>query len=69
MPLKKVGVPTIQGTEHQGEGARLTHRYVDGVLTDQPLWPWPMEERIQREMGLSVTREMAKLLRPANPDP
>lgn len=42
-------------TAMNGEGARLTHRYVDGILTDQPLWPWPMEERIQAEMGLSVT--------------
>jgi hypothetical protein len=27
-------------------GARLCHRYVDGVLTNQPLWPWPMNQRI-----------------------
>jgi hypothetical protein len=45
----------IEGTEYQGEGARLTHRYVDGVLTDEPLWPWPMEDRIQAELGISVT--------------
>jgi hypothetical protein len=38
-----------------GEGARLTHRYVDGVLTNEPLWPWPMEDRIQAELGISVT--------------
>ena len=31
-----------------GEGARLCHRYIDGVLTDTPLWPWPMNERIRR---------------------
>lgn len=37
-----------------GEGARLEHRYVDGVLTDEPLWPWPMEERVQAELGISV---------------
>ncbi len=45
----------IGGTKYQGEGARLSNRYVDGVLTNEPLWPWPMEERIQREMGISVT--------------
>jgi hypothetical protein len=45
----------IEGTQYQGEGARLAHRYVDGVLTDEPLWPWPMEARIQAEMGISVT--------------
>jgi hypothetical protein len=27
-------------------GANLCHRYVDGVRTDQPLWPWPMNQRI-----------------------
>lgn len=45
----------IGGTQYQEEGARLLNRYVDGVLTNEPLWPWPMEERIQRELGLSVT--------------
>jgi hypothetical protein len=45
-----------------GEGARLTHRYVDGVLTDIPLWPWPMEERIQNELGISVTEMMTSLI-------
>ncbi len=38
-----------------GEGARLTHRYIDGVLTNEPLWPWPMEDRIQAELGYSIT--------------
>ena len=27
-------------------GAALRYRYVDGVLTDKPLWPWPMASRI-----------------------
>ena len=45
----------VQGTSYQGEGARLTYRYVDGVLTNQPLWPWPMESRGAAEMGLSIT--------------
>ena len=52
----------IEGKEPAGPGARLTHRYTDGVLTDVPLWPWPMEERIQREMGISVTKQMSELL-------
>jgi hypothetical protein len=38
----------------QGEGARLTHRYVDGELTRTPLLPWPMEGRIRAEVGVSV---------------
>jgi hypothetical protein len=44
----------------QGEGARLLYRYVDRQLTDQPLWPWPMEKRIQAELGVSVTKLVAK---------
>ena len=52
----------IEGTPHQGEGARLTHRYVDGELTTEPLWPWPMEDRIQNELGLSVTELAMSIL-------
>jgi hypothetical protein len=29
-----------------GNGARVCKRYVDGVITTQPLWPWPMDDRI-----------------------
>ena len=39
---------------NQGEGARFQYRYVDRQLTDQPLWPWPMEDRIHNEIGVSV---------------
>jgi hypothetical protein len=49
-------------TSLNGEGARLTNRYVDGVLTNEPLWPWPMEDRIQAELGFSVTDFMTKLI-------
>jgi hypothetical protein len=45
-----------------GEGARLTNRYVDGVLTNEPLWPWPMEGRIQAELGISVTDIMTSII-------
>ena len=27
-------------------GASICYRYVDGVLTSEPLWPWPMQDRI-----------------------
>jgi hypothetical protein len=36
-------------------GAEVLYRYDDGVLTGEPLWPWPMEDRIFRETGRSVT--------------
>jgi hypothetical protein len=56
-------------TTMNGEGARLTHRYINGVLMDgsngqpaKPLWPWPMEGRIQSELGISVTETMTDLI-------
>ena len=38
-------------------GADIIYRYQDGVLTNVPLWPWPMEDRIFAENGVSVTWE------------
>ena len=38
-------------------GAEVLYRYRDGVLTSEPLWPWPMESRIFAETGVSVTWE------------
>ena len=38
-------------------GASIIYRYQDGVITNQPLWPWPMEDRIKAETGMSVTWE------------
>jgi hypothetical protein len=56
-------------TTMNGAGARLTYRYVDGVLMDgsngqpaQSLWPWPMEDRIKSELGISVTDTMNQLI-------
>ena len=56
-------------TSLTGEGARLQNRYIDGVLKDgsdgtpaQPLWPWPMEQRIRDEMGISVTNLIAGII-------
>ncbi|MEZ4339753.1 MAG: hypothetical protein R3B82_24295, partial [Sandaracinaceae bacterium] len=36
--------PTVDG---QPVGAQIACRYENGTLTDRPLWPWPMEERIR----------------------
>ena len=47
-----------------GEGARLVNRYVDGLLTDVPLWPWPMEERGRAELGgFSITQFAQDVIR------
>jgi hypothetical protein len=39
---------------NQGEGARFQYRYVNRQLTNEPLLPWPMEDRIKAELGVSV---------------
>ncbi len=46
-----------QGEGGADIGAMALLRYQDGTLTPQPLWPWPMEERIVRETGRSITWE------------
>lgn len=40
-----------------GTGAEVLYQTIDGVLTDTPLWPWPLEDRIAAESGSSVTWE------------
>ena len=32
------------------KGANICYRYVDGTLSDEPLWPWPMDKRIHDAM-------------------
>jgi len=36
--------PTVNG---EVVGAQIACRYENGILTNKPLWPWPMEERIR----------------------
>lgn len=35
------------------QGAKVCYRYQDGALTSQPLWPWPMDQRIKDAMVIS----------------
>jgi hypothetical protein len=55
-----------QGANGVDVGAEVLYRSVNGTMTDEPLWPWPMEARICAEMahlfgdgtnGISVTYE------------
>ena len=52
------------------QGANLCYRYVNGVLTNKPLWPWPMNERIKNAMiqsgrtPVDVTQTVESLLGP-----
>ena len=34
-------------------GVTILYRYEDGKLTDRPLWPWPMNQRILDAMKLA----------------
>lgn len=34
-------------------GATILYRYENGKLTDRPLWPWPMNQRIIDAMKLA----------------
>lgn len=36
-------------------GAHIYYCYENGKLTDRPLWPWPMNERIKQLAGIDVT--------------
>lgn len=38
-------------------GSEILYRTVNGALTTTPLWPWPLEDRILAEEGVSVTWE------------
>jgi len=51
--------PALKGKgENSGDiGAEVLYKYVNGVKTSEPLWPWPMEDRIKAETGISVTYE------------
>jgi hypothetical protein len=52
------------------QGARVCKRYVNGKLTNEPLWPWPMNQRIinaMRQAGkapVDVTRTMEEMFGP-----
>jgi hypothetical protein len=51
---------TIGGTgfDYVGTGntAKLCFRYVDGVYTATPLWPWPMDGRIKAAIEMNAGR-------------
>ncbi|MCF6150566.1 MAG: hypothetical protein E3K37_18205 [Candidatus Kuenenia sp.] len=49
--------PATSGENGARMGAEVLYCYHDGVLTNAPLWPWPMEDRILAETGISVTWE------------
>lgn len=50
------GGPTVADVKNPfvaGTGATLCYRYVDGSQTSQPLWPWPMNERIKAASAMA----------------
>jgi hypothetical protein len=34
-------------------GANLCYRYINGVRTNEPLWPWPMNDRIKQATAMA----------------
>ncbi|MGE0869497.1 MAG: hypothetical protein AB7P03_13100 [Kofleriaceae bacterium] len=54
-----LGSPVLAQAGELGSrmGAQVIYGYAHGQPTEEPLWPWPMEDRIQREAGTSVTWE------------
>ncbi len=55
--LKMPAAMQGKGESNADVGAEVLYRYEDGALTSTPLWPWPMEDRIFAETGISVTWE------------
>jgi hypothetical protein len=47
------------GSDGVAVGAEVLYRYVDGVVTSQPLWPWPMEERIWNETKKYTSKQQS----------
>ena len=45
-------------------GAHIYYRYENGKLTDKPLWPWPMNDRIKELKGVDVTATIFDLGEP-----
>lgn len=45
------GCPSFYTGDTPGTGARNCFRYVNGVLTSTPLWPWPMDGRIKAALA------------------
>lgn len=46
------------GSDGTDFGAKILYQYIDGVLTTTPLWPWPMDARIQAEHGVTPTTQI-----------
>ena len=46
-------VSSVGSLYSSSQGAQICKRYKDGVLTSEPLWPWPMNQRIKDAMVTS----------------
>ena len=51
------GAYLMRAPNQPTRGASVIHRYVDGVLTTTPLWPWATDAQITAEIGLTATYE------------
>jgi hypothetical protein len=48
------GANPLQSTP--GFGARVCKKYVDGHLSNEPLWPWPMDEQMKAAIDFARSR-------------
>jgi hypothetical protein len=67
--LVRLSIPDDSPMKGAGEngsdiGANICYRYENGVLTNVPLWPWPMADRIKKELGIDVMAELEQLFGP-----
>jgi len=43
------------------KGSHIYYRYENRQLTEESLWPWPMNERIKELKGIDVTAKIFAL--------
>jgi len=60
-----------QSIFNASSGANICYQYQDGVLTNKPLWPWPMNQRIKDAMiasgrsSVDITASIESMFGPA----
>lgn len=62
-----LSIPIDSPCKNSGEnnadiGANVLFQYENGVLTNKLLWPWPMENRINKELNINMMEQLAELV-------
>jgi hypothetical protein len=48
--IEGASLRSVGNVYNKAGGANICYRYKDGALTTDPLWPWPMNQRIKEAM-------------------